>query len=61
MAFLTRSYASDFSEEAKVQLAAIMHDVNAVEERFEAAFEEDEILDLDALPAFVLQVGEFLG
>lgn len=61
VAFLTRTYANDFSEMAKGQLATIMQDVNAVEERFEGAFEEDEILDIDALPAIILQVRGFVA
>jgi predicted nucleotidyltransferase component of viral defense system len=56
VAFLSRLYANDFSEVAKGQLAAITQDVNSVEERFEGAFEEDEILDKDLLPAIILQV-----
>lgn len=61
VAFLSRVYSSDFSERAKEQLAAIMQDVNAVEERFQGAFEEDEILDIDALPTIILQVTQFVA
>lgn len=60
VAFLTRAYGDSFSSEATAKLAAIMLDVNEVEKRFEYAFEEDDILQSDALPATILQITEFL-
>lgn len=60
VAFLTRAYGDSFSSEAMAKLAAIMLDVNEVEKRFEYAFEEDDILQSEALPATILQITEFL-
>lgn len=63
---IMRAVAKDFQDipmvlkGATAKLAAIMLDVNEVEKRFEYAFEEDDILQSDALPATILQITEFL-
>jgi predicted nucleotidyltransferase component of viral defense system len=61
VAFLARSYFKDFSEEAKEKLAVLMYDVNGIEQRFQEAFEEDEIMDAELLPSLILQITEALA
>jgi predicted nucleotidyltransferase component of viral defense system len=60
VAFLSRSYFPSFSEEAKQKLSVLMQDLDAIEQRFQDAFEEDEIMDAYALPALILQITEAL-
>ncbi len=60
IAFLTRQYAEQFSGESIQQLAKLMADVDAVEQRFQEAFEEDEILDASRLTEIIFQVSEFV-
>ena len=60
VAFLSRSYFKDFSDEAKQKLAVFMDDVDGIEQRFQDAFEEDEIMDTELLPSLILQITEAL-
>jgi predicted nucleotidyltransferase component of viral defense system len=61
IAFLTRQYAEKFSTESIQKLGELMADVNAVEQRFHEAFEEDEILDASRLMEIIFQITEFLN
>lgn len=60
IAFLTRQYTEQFSGESISKLATLMADVDAVEQRFQEAFEEDEILDASRLLEIIFQVSEFV-
>jgi predicted nucleotidyltransferase component of viral defense system len=61
VAFLARTYRSDFSVAAIQMLTAIMADVDAVEYRFMEAFEEDELMDEKMLPELILQISSNLS
>ena len=61
VAFLAKNYLSDFSPEVKAQLAVLIQDIDALEQRFEDAFEEDEILVTEDLSALILQLSESLS
>ncbi len=61
IAFLTRQYAEKFSTESIQKLGELMADVDAVEQRFQEAFEEDEILDASRLMEIIFQITEFLN
>lgn len=60
VAFLMRQYWLKFSKEAKQQLSEVVKDIDGLEQRFQDAFVEDEILDLDSLPTIILQINEKL-
>lgn len=60
VSFLTKSYPHDFSEESLNRLSEIMRDVNSIEQRFQEAFEEDEILDASRLMEIIFQITEFI-
>lgn len=61
VAFLARTYIGDFSPEIKDRLALLIQDIDALEQRFEDAFEEDEILATQDLSALILQLSESLS
>lgn len=56
VAFLARTYRSDFSEASIQKLTALMVDVDTIEYRFLEAFEEDELMDEKMLPELLLQI-----
>ncbi len=60
IAFLTRQYAEQFSSESMQKIGELMADVDAIEQRFQEAFEEDEILDASRLMEIIFQVTEFV-
>lgn len=60
IAFLTRQYAKEFSSGSLQKLGELIADVDAVEQRFQEAFEEDEILDASRLTEIIFQVSEFV-
>jgi predicted nucleotidyltransferase component of viral defense system len=61
VAFLARHHLPAFSPAAKQRLAAMMQDVDALEHRFEDAFEEDEILREADLAALIVQLSDALS
>lgn len=61
VAFLARVHLPEFSQEARARLAGVMQDIDALEKRFEDAFEEDEILATEDLPALILQLSNSLS
>lgn len=60
IAFLTRQYGEHFRTESIQKLAELLTDVDAVEQRFQEAFEEDEILDASRLMEIIFQVSDFV-
>jgi predicted nucleotidyltransferase component of viral defense system len=60
ISFLINQYPNHFSPKAVQKLAVLVSDVDAVEGRFQEAFEEDEILDASRLVEIVVQVAEFV-
>jgi predicted nucleotidyltransferase component of viral defense system len=61
VAFLAKNYLNAFSPATKSTLKLMIQDLNALEQRFEDAFEEDEILATEDLSALVLQISESLS
>lgn len=61
VAFLSANYLNDFPSPALDALRLMLQDLNAIEQRFEDAFEEDEILVAEDLSALVLQISESLS
>jgi len=61
MVFLAKNYLSDFSQNVKTRLAVLVQDIDALEQRFEDAFEEDEILSNKDLSALILELSESLS
>lgn len=61
IAYLIRQYAEKFSNESIQKLGELMADVDAVEQRFQEAFEEDEILDASRLMEIIFQITEFVN
>lgn len=60
IAFLSKKYPDEFSSTSLIELQDAMVDESAVEQRFQGAFIEDEILDIEDLPAIVLQISGFV-
>jgi predicted nucleotidyltransferase component of viral defense system len=60
ISFLTRQYANHFSQASIRKLAELTADIDTVEQRFQEAFEEDEILDASRLMEIIFQVTEFV-
>jgi predicted nucleotidyltransferase component of viral defense system len=58
VAFLAKNYLSAFSPPPTAKLKSLIQDLDAIEQRFEDAFEEDEILAAEDLSALVLQISE---
>lgn len=61
VAFLAKNYLKDFSPSARETLKSMTQDLNALAQRFEDAFEEDEILATEELSVLVLQISESLS
>lgn len=61
VAFLAAHYLTNFPLHARETLRLMVQDLNALEQRFEDAFEEDEILATADLSALVLQISESLS
>lgn len=60
LSFLARQYGEHFSASSIQKLAALTANIDAVEQRFQDAFEEDEILDASRLMEIILQVTDFV-
>jgi predicted nucleotidyltransferase component of viral defense system len=56
VAFLARTYRADFHPNAIQKLSEVMADIDAIESRFEEAFEDDDLLDVAELPSLILQI-----
>ena len=61
VAFLAKTYISEFSPEIKTRLTSLIQDIDALEHRFEDAFEEDEILATEDLSSLILQLSDSLS
>ncbi|MFZ3047974.1 MAG: nucleotidyl transferase AbiEii/AbiGii toxin family protein [Desulfatirhabdiaceae bacterium] len=61
VAFLAKTYIREFSPEIKTRLTSLIQDIDALEHRFEDAFEEDEILAAEDLSALILQLSDSLS
>lgn len=61
LAFLAKNHIDDFSANLKARLALLIQDIDALEQRFEDAFEEDEILATEDLSTLILQLSESLS
>ena len=53
-------YGEYFGESSILELASLTADLDAVEQRFQEAFEEAEILDAEDLIGLVCQISEFV-
>lgn len=60
IAFLSRHHAEHFSANGLDKLVKLMTNVDAIEERFQQAFEDDEILDASDLLDILVQLAEFV-
>jgi predicted nucleotidyltransferase component of viral defense system len=60
ISFLTQQHAEHFSQSSIRKLTELTVDIDLVEQRFQEAFEEDEILDASRLMEIILQITEFV-
>lgn len=58
VAFLHRQYPHEFTSQSRAVLSALVKDINALESRFQLAFEDDSILRAEQLPELLLQLQE---
>jgi predicted nucleotidyltransferase component of viral defense system len=61
IAFLAKTYFNEFSPEIKTRLSSLIQDIDALEQRFQDAFEEDEILETEDLSTLILQLSNSLS
>lgn len=61
VAFLIRNYFSHFPNDSLEKLISLVQDIDALEQRFRDAFEEDEILDGNGLLSLILQISQAIS